>query len=111
MKDTSHPHVQPPLNQLKQLAGARLRIGDLLPYKYIQCVKFDLRNCGVDWQGARASGRLDATLETATRILFAPLFLVRWLVDLPDRIVYSEPEFYGRCKFQEPYAEGTTASV
>lgn len=49
--------------------------------------------------------KVDAIVETATRLLFLPAYLARWFLQLPDRVVLREPDHYGRCRWQEPYAE------
>lgn len=50
--------------------------------------------------------RSEAVLETLTRILLLPLHIAVFLIELPERVIYREPEGYGLCKWAEPYCEG-----
>lgn len=57
-------------------------------------------------QVVRSQSRSEALLETLTRVLLLPLYLAVFLIELPQRVIYSEPEGYGLCKWAEPYCEG-----
>ncbi|KAK9801982.1 hypothetical protein WJX73_006280 [Symbiochloris irregularis] len=62
---------------------------------------------GSDKQVSSSHSRFEAVLETLTRILLLPLYVATFLVELPDRVIYKEPDGYGLCKWTESYCEGT----
>lgn len=74
------------------------------------CPAPEPHNCTYALTWLQAQRRTSAFAHTVLRLGLSPVLVLIWLADLPNRIVYSEPEYYGRCRFQEPWAEGMTAS-